>query len=55
MREFSWVQVQLKNPIGWILRSKLQDQCKPPFYHEKPRKWNQDLFDLIPVYEVIAD
>jgi len=55
MREWHRGIYQKNNPIGYILRAKLQDQCKPRFYKEKPRKWNQELFDLIPVYEVIAD
>jgi len=55
MREWSWVQVQLKNPIGYVLRSKLNDTCAPKFYKEKPPKINVAEFELIPVYEVVTD
>lgn len=46
---------QPKRPLGYLLRSKLGEMNKPRFYINKPKNWNQNLFDLIPVYEVIAD
>lgn len=55
MRDYARGIYQPKAPVGWLLRSKFQDQCKPIFYKEKPRKFNQELFDIVPLYEVIAD
>lgn len=55
MTEYAKGIYKPKYPLGYLLRSKMRDMNKPRFYINKPAKYNRELFDLIPAYEVIAD